>query len=216
MKIAKRLALILILFLGAILIIAAFVEKNYAVERQVEIEKPLEDVFGYIKYLKNQNNYSVWANRDPNMKKEYRGTDGQPGFVSAWDSDVKEVGKGEQEIIRVTANERVDYELRFFAPMQAVEPAYMSTEKLEENKTLVKWGFSGHIDYPFNLMFLFMDMEEMIGSDLQAGLDKLKEILESESSEESVQDELAPPEEEAVLESDGEGGLGEEIHGEEE
>ena len=30
-----------------------------------------------------------------------------------------------------------------------------------------------------NLMMLFMDFEQIIGDDLQTGLDKLKEVLES-------------------------------------
>ena len=50
---------------------------------------------------------------DPDMKKTYRGTDGTVGFVSAWDSEKDDVGKGEQEIIKITDGERIDYELRF-------------------------------------------------------------------------------------------------------
>lgn len=34
--------------------------------------------------------------------------------------------------------------------------------------------------YPFNLMLLFMDMEEMIGNDLQTGLENLKLVLEQQ------------------------------------
>jgi hypothetical protein len=32
---------------------------------------------------------------DPNAKMEYKGTDGTVGFISAWDSKIKYVGKGE-------------------------------------------------------------------------------------------------------------------------
>ncbi len=34
------------------------------------------------------------------------------------------------------------------------------------------------MDYPMNLMFLFMDFEKIIGGNLQTGLDNLKVIQE--------------------------------------
>jgi hypothetical protein len=37
---------------------------------------------------------------------------------------------------------------------------------------------SGHMDYPMNIMQLFMDMEEMIGVEYQKSLDNLKVILD--------------------------------------
>ncbi len=48
------------------------------------------------------------------MKTEYRGTDGTVGFVSAWDSPVRDAGKGEQEITKIDDGKRIDYELRFY------------------------------------------------------------------------------------------------------
>jgi hypothetical protein len=36
--------------------------------------------------LKNQDNFSVWAKMDPEMKKYYRGMGGNPGFVSGGES----------------------------------------------------------------------------------------------------------------------------------
>ncbi|MBB1268218.1 hypothetical protein [Shewanella sp. SR44-3] len=64
------------------------------------------------------------------MNKTYRGVDGEVGFVSAWASENPDVGVGEQEIIKITPNERVDFELRFLSPFEAVEPAYMTTKPL--------------------------------------------------------------------------------------
>jgi hypothetical protein len=112
------------------------------------------------------------------MKKSYKGTDGTVGFISRWESNKKEVGWGEQEIKKITEGERIDFELRFIKPFEATEPAYMTTEAVNENQTKVVWGFSGHMNYPMNLMLLFMDMEEMIGGDLETGLNDLKTILE--------------------------------------
>ena len=114
----------LIIIIVLALITALFVKKEYAVERSVSISRSNQDVFEYVKYLKNQDQFSVWAKIDPAMKKEYRGTDGTVGFVSAWDSKNKQAGKGEQEIIKITDGERIDYVLRFLEPMKATDNAY--------------------------------------------------------------------------------------------
>lgn len=178
MKILKGILFTILGIIGIALITALFVKKQYAVEREITINKPKQQVFEYVKYLKNQDNYSVWANMDPNMKKDYKGTDGTVGFVSAWDSEKSDVGKGEQEIKKITEGERIDFELRFIKPFESTEPAYMITESVADNQTKVKWGFSGEMKYPMNLMLLFMNMEEMIGKDLENGLQNLKTTLE--------------------------------------
>lgn len=178
MKIIKILLLSIVGIVALVLIAALFVKKEYAVEREIVINKPKDEVFNYIKYLKNQDNYSVWANMDPNMKKEYKGTDATVGFISAWESEDKNVGKGEQEIIGIKEGERVDYELRFIEPFEAKDHAYMITEKVGENQTKVKWGFDGKMKYPMNLMLVFMDMDKMLGDQLMTGLKNLKSTLE--------------------------------------
>lgn len=178
MKIFKKILIALVIIIAIPLLVALFVKKDYAVEREVAINQPKEVVFGYIKYLKNQDNFSKWATMDPDMKKTYRGTDGTVGFVSAWESQKDDVGTGEQEITKITEGERIDYELRFIKPFESTEKAYMITEALGDNQTNVKWGFSGRMDYPMNLMLLFMNFEEMIGNDFETGLNSLKGELE--------------------------------------
>jgi len=179
MKILKTILIAVGILIAVPLIVSLFVKKDYEVEREITIDKPKEEVFDYVKFLKNQDNYSKWATMDPDMKKTYRGTDGTVGFVSAWESDNKDVGKGEQEIKKITEGERIDFELRFFEPFESTEPAYMTTERVSENQTKVKWGFNGHMDYPMNIMMLFMDFEKMIGDDLDTGLKNLKSVLEA-------------------------------------
>jgi hypothetical protein len=127
--------------------------------------------------LKNQNNYSKWAGMDPKMKKDYRGNDGTVGFVSAWDSDNKDVGKGEQEI-KAMDGSKIDYELRFIKPFKSTSLASMNTQAVTDSTTKVTWGFSGKMNYPLNIMNLFFDTEKMVGDDFGIGLVNLKNIME--------------------------------------
>lgn len=161
-----------------IMIIGLVAKKDYNVEREITINKPITEVFDYVKHLKNQDNYSKWAMMDPIMKKTFRGEDAKVGFVSAWESNNKDVGVGEQEIMSIIEGERVDFEIRFFKPFESMSPAYMITSAVEGNQTKVVWGFKGHMAFPSNLMLVFMDFENMIGDDLATGLANLKVELE--------------------------------------
>ena len=179
MKILKKILIGIGAVIALLLIIALFVKKEYAVEREVLLNKPKTTVFDYLKLVKNQDNFSVWNMRDPNMKKTYTGTDGTVGFVYGWDSENKKVGTGEQEIKKITDGERIDFELRFTKPFEATDNAYFSTEMIDSTHTKVKWGTYGKIKYPMNLMVTcMMNMDEMLGKDLQDGLNNLKAVLE--------------------------------------
>lgn len=174
----KKILLVLAVIIAIPFITALFVKQDYFVERSIVINQANETVYDYVKYLKNQNDFSKWAQMDPNMEKTYKGKDGCVGFVSAWASKNPDVGVGEQEIIKIIPNQRIDYELRFLSPFEATSPAYISFKPIDSNQTQVNWGFSGYMNYPMNLMMLFMDFETVIGNDLQQGLDNLKVILE--------------------------------------
>ena len=112
----------IILGIIALLLIAGlFISKDMSASREIVINKSKAEVFNYIKYLKNQHNYSKWARLDPNMKNEYRGTDGAPGFINSWEGN-KKVGKGEQVILAVSDG-RLDIELRFETPFKSIAKA---------------------------------------------------------------------------------------------
>jgi uncharacterized membrane protein len=178
MKILKKLGIGILAIVAILLIVAFFIKKEYAVEQEITINKPLADVFAYVRNIKNQNYYSVWNLKDPNSKMDYKGTDGTVGFIASWDSKNDEVGQGEQEIKSIIEGSRIETELRFTRPFKATDKGYMITETVNENQTKVKWGFTGKMDYPMNLMLVLMDMEGMIGKDMQEGLTNLKNILE--------------------------------------
>ncbi|MES1223805.1 MAG: SRPBCC family protein [Bacteroidota bacterium] len=161
-----------------VLIIALFLKKEYTIEREININQPARQVFNYIKYLKNQDIYSVWNRIDPAMKKTYTGTDGTVGFAYAWDSNNKKAGKGEQEITAIKEGERVEMAIHFIKPFEGRSIAYMTTIPASSNQTKVKWGINGKMNYPMNFMMLFMNMENLIGKDLADGLANLKGVLE--------------------------------------
>lgn len=167
---------IVLIVILVIIVLANIAPKDYNVYRTISINKPLSEVFSYLKLLKNQDNWSPWAEKDPNMKKTFSGTDGEVGFVSTWVGN-KDVGEGEQEITGIVENEVVNSQLRFLKPFKSTSDAYLKVEK-DDNGTKVTWGFSGKNKFPVSIMMLFMNMDKAVGKDFVDGLNKLQKILE--------------------------------------
>jgi Polyketide cyclase / dehydrase and lipid transport len=150
------------------------------IEKSIEINRKDTEVFDYLKLTKNQDNFSVWNMADPGMKKEYRGSDGNVGFVYAWDSKNKNVGAGEQETKELVKSKSIRFEVRFFRPMQNTGTATFYLNKKSENLTEVSWIFDSPSKFPYSLFAPFF--KKMMGRDLEKGLDNLKNILENKNS----------------------------------
>jgi uncharacterized protein YndB with AHSA1/START domain len=163
-----------------LLVLALIAPKAYTIQRSIVINKPVHRVFEYVKYLRNQDNYSKWVMTDPNKRMTYRGTDGTVGYASAWDSDVKQAGKGEQTIEKIIEDERIDIRVVFIKPFAGVADTYIATQAVTDNATAVKWSFNGKMAYPMNLMLLFINMDKMLGADMDESLGNLKRILEKQ------------------------------------
>jgi len=161
----------------ALFLLLAFVtKKDFRLEKQIIIDKPKAEVFNYLKLIKNQEKYSVWVMKDPNIKVVYTGTDGTVGFISSWTSDDKNVGIGAQEIIKLTQGESMDVEVRFKKPFEATNYAHTDVTALSTTQTKVSNVFTGKQKFPMNVMNLFMD--KLIGKDMLQNLVNMKNNLE--------------------------------------
>ena len=182
MSILQIILLAVTVLVAGLLIAGLFTKRAYSLERIVDIDIPRHEVFNFIKYLKNQDHYNKWVMMDPGMKKMFRGDDGASGFVYAWDG--RKAGAGEQEITNITEGKRIDMEVRFIRPFKGQANAYIetaagSTAENLHNSTKVKWVFGSQLNYPANIMLLFMNMDKTIGKDMETSLLNLKTILEN-------------------------------------
>jgi hypothetical protein len=178
MKWIKRFFLFLISIVLMIMLVALFFPTSYSVKRDVIINRPKEEVFAFVKQLKNQDLYSVWQQMDPNMEKSFSGIDGTIGFTSSWKSKNREVGSGSQTILRLTEGDSMVCQIAFKEPFESINQNYFTTTSEGDTGTRVEWGFKGEFPYPLNLFAVAMDMESMIGKDFQQGLNNMKVILE--------------------------------------
>jgi hypothetical protein len=170
MKIVKRILIGLLAVVALLLIVALFVPRDFKAGSEIIINRPKSEVFEYVKYVKNQDNYGKWQLMDPDMKKTYEGEDGTVGFSYKWDSEV--LNQGSQTITKIVEGKRIEAELYFGFGDPA--QSYFTTEEIGESQTKIAWGISGRTPYPFNLMSLFFNMDK----DFDEGLTNLKNILE--------------------------------------
>ena len=170
---------ILLLLAGIValfLFVALLSKKGYDVQRDIIINGPVQEVFNYLRHLKNQDHFNIWVMADPTAKKEYTGEDGTKGFLYAWNGS-KKAGEGEQEIKNITEDQIIETEIRFVRPFAAIAYANYKTEALSENQTKITWNNASTMKYPLNIMVPMV--ERMLAKDMDTSLANLKKILEN-------------------------------------
>lgn len=112
------------------------------------------------------------------MKKEFTGNPGVIGEKQCWDSTDKHLGKGCITLTKTDAiSFRTEADMKFITPYESEAKEYVQLTS-ENGETKATWGFNSEIPYPWTVMKLLFDMEDTIGPDYQAGLEKLKKISE--------------------------------------
>lgn len=93
------------------------------------------------------------------------------------ESNKKEVGEGEQEIISVIENQRIDTEIRFEEPMEGVASTSVILSTDSNDMTKITNTFVTKTPFPSNIMTPFY--KNMLRKDMQANLQNIKKLLES-------------------------------------
>jgi hypothetical protein len=164
--------------IALILIAALFSKKEYTTERSITINRSSQDVYDYLRHMKNQEKFSKWVMTDPTMNVKLTGEDGQIGFVYAWDSKNKQAGAGEQELIGLTEPTLIEVEVRFLRPFKGIAKTPLKIDALTATQSRVSWGMSSSMAYPMNAIMFFMNFDKILGNDIEISLKKLKGILE--------------------------------------
>ncbi len=170
---------ILVLLILVILVLAYFAPNKWTIDSSIVIKKPIAAVFDYIKFLKNAEQYNKWVMSDPNMQREFRGNDGNIGFVYCWHSTKGNAGKGEQEITLILENQQVDCEIRFEKPFQSVSTTSMKLSSISPNETQVNWSFNGSNNYMMKVMHVVFNLKKKLQKDMFESLTLLKTKLEA-------------------------------------
>lgn len=175
---AKKIGIGLAIILGLFIVAGLVLPKEMTVEREIVIAAPQGEVYNYLSHLDNQKVWGPWNKMDPDMKIETSGKDGTVGYLVKWEGN-KDVGIGEQEILKLTPNERIDSKLRFKEPMEGDADTWFIVEKVDNNSTKVKWGMYSVSKFPANVFcYIFNKLTNMMNDTFDKGLADLKTELE--------------------------------------
>ncbi len=171
MKALKKILLVVLLLIALVFIAALIAPKTWHAEGTSNINKPISEVYDYVKNIRTQEKYAIWFKQDPQIIKEYYGTDGELGSGLKWKSE--KVGNGEQKIVELTPNKKVVIDLYL---MDSSEPNkfVFELDSIAPNKTKVRQFADGKTPIPFNLMSLFFNMNKSF----QENADYLKKAME--------------------------------------
>lgn len=170
----KKLLKILLAIVAILIIVMLLTGKAYHFEKSIVINAPAEKVYAQINSTKAINQWNPWMKLDPNLKLTYSGNSGQIGDKYCWEGN-DEVGSGCQEITALVPNQKQSTKMIFYKPFESDATSNIILTP-EGNSTKVTWDMDCELDYPMNLMKLFMDgqMDKSYGD----GLNALKAISE--------------------------------------
>src|SRR5436190_6071527 len=179
MKVLKYILIGIVCLIAIVCLLGLILPKDYTVARSAVINAPRPVVQANIKSLKTMDQWYVWSKREPNIKQNFQGNDGEVGSSVEWSGN-EEVGKGKQEISAVT-DSTVDIKLAFMEPWESKSDVnFMVADSADASK--VTWTMHGKMPFPMNVMGLFMNMDKMVGDDFEAGLAGLKTMSEQEAT----------------------------------
>lgn len=174
MKVLKKLLLVVAALLVVVVITMFALGKHYHFETSILVNAPIEKVYQQASSSKNFNQWNPWLDLDPNLQLTYKGNEGEVGDEYCWEGN-EDVGQGCHQITALIPNEKVATKMMFKKPFESDATSDVVFSQ-EGQATKVTWSMDCELDYPMNLMKLFMDsqMEKSYGK----GLQKLKQIVE--------------------------------------
>ncbi len=171
----KLILILVVLSIAALLVYASTKPNTFHVERAININASPEKIFPLI------NDFHQWAlwspyDKDPAMKKTYGGSANGKGATYAWEGN-SDVGQGDIIITDTSAPNKVVLDLHMIKPFEARNVVVFTIESAGES-TRVTWGMDGTNNLISKVMGLFFNMDNMIGSDFEVGLAKMKTVAE--------------------------------------
>jgi len=176
LKIIGIAAAIIVVVVAGILIYAATKPNEFRVQRSLAIKASPDKIYPLIVDLHGWAAWSPYEKKDPDMKRSFSGAESGKGAVYEWNGN-RNVGHGRMEITETAAPSKAVIKLDFFSPFEAHNTAEFTLAP-QGDSTNVTWSMYGPNVFMGKVMQVFMNMDRMVGSDFEAGLQALKARVE--------------------------------------
>lgn len=188
-KILLGLALVLVL----LVIVVAMQPADFRITRTATIDGPPALVVQQINDFHNWHAWSPFEKLDPDAKRTFSGSESGKDAKYGWSGN-DQMGEGEMTITKSTPEE-VRIDLHFIRPRPDNSEAIFQFKPVGE-KTEVTWIMEGKKDLIAKAMFLFIDMDKMLGAMFEEGLTSLNTSVKDKqaSTSEKPAEASAPAE----------------------
>lgn len=159
-------------------VVVAMQPSEFTVTRSTSIAAEPSKIFPLVNNLRMWPLWSPWEKLDPDMRKEYGGSDEGAGATYGWNGNNK-VGEGRNTITESKPNELVAMQLEFIRPFKCNNDVRF-TFKPSGSSTNVTWKMTGRNNFVAKAFCMFMNMDKMVGADFEKGLAAMK--VEAEKS----------------------------------
>jgi uncharacterized protein YndB with AHSA1/START domain len=173
----KKILITVAALIAVLVAVIATRPASFTVERTVTIDAPAEQVFAWVSDFQRFEEFSPWAHLDPSMAREVKGTAGMEGHSYGWSGNEK-AGEGRMTVTEVVPNQSVSIRLEFLKPFSSTNQNRWTLVG-EGEQTQVTWAMVGNLDFMGKAFSLMFDFGESVGGDFDAGLRKLKELVEA-------------------------------------
>jgi uncharacterized protein YndB with AHSA1/START domain len=161
---------------GGVVLVASRRPDSFRVERAASIAAPPAKIFALLEDFRAWPSWSPWEKLDPHMQRTHSGAASGVGAAYAWSGNSK-AGAGRMEIMGAAPPSRLTIRLDFLRPFKTTNTCeFVLTPK--EGGTHVSWAMSGPSPLMSKLFGLFVNMDQMIGRDFEAGLANMKRVTE--------------------------------------
>jgi len=180
-KILIGVAGVLVVFVA----VAATRRSAYHVDRTLEVAAPTDLVFGVLNDLRQFAGLLVlfgspWEKLDPDMQKTLGGPAAGVGQTYAWSGN-REAGKGKMTIEESVPGQKVGVKLEFVKPMASTATCALTVAGTPTGSS-VTWSMQGNHNFIGKAVGVFMNMDKMLGTDIEKGLARLKAVAEAKQS----------------------------------
>jgi carbon monoxide dehydrogenase subunit G len=176
-------AIILVGVAGVVVLFVAAVSTRpsaYHVERALEVAAPRDRVFGVVDDLRQFAAVLVLFGSpleklDPGLQKTFDGPAAGVGQSFAWRG--KKAGKARLTIEESIPGQRVGMKLELVAPMKSTATCALTVAETSAGSR-VTWSMRGNHNFIGKAFGMFMNMDNLLGTDIEKGLAQLKTIAE--------------------------------------
>ena len=158
----------------AILVGAAWMPRTFNIEKNIIIDRPMQDVMNRIGNLNDYSLWNPWQQSEPTSTKEITGSPYTAGHRYAWSG--KKIGVG-RLTLRSMNSKNISFDLEFFKPWKSKALDNWHFDAWGENGTKVTWQNTGNLPWPIARLMGPM-LNKNLGIQFQKGLENLKSLVE--------------------------------------